>query len=215
MEDPQEPRWLAAEEMESWLSLVSVLIRLPAALDGQLQRDAGISHFEYQVMAGLSMTPDRAMRMSDLAMISEGSLSRLSHVVNRLEKRGWVRRTPDPADGRYTLAVLTEEGWEKVVETAPGHVEAVRGFVFDPLTKAQIRQLRDIGQRITRAIDPGDTCLDRHPATTRPEPDPNPGPGRDPDPDPGRDLDLDPTPGRDPDSVRNGAPDPALDQEPS
>ncbi|MER6007639.1 MarR family winged helix-turn-helix transcriptional regulator [Nonomuraea angiospora] len=174
MEHPQEPRWLTAEEMESWLALVTVLIKLPAALDGQLLRDAGISHFEYQVLAGLSMTPERTMRMSDLAVISEGSLSRLSHVVNRLEKRGWVRRTPDPDDGRYTLAILTGEGWEKVVETAPGHVEAVRGFVFDPLTKAQIRQLREIGRRITHAIDPGDGCLDRHPATARPDPDPDP-----------------------------------------
>ncbi|MGV9385822.1 MarR family winged helix-turn-helix transcriptional regulator [Nonomuraea sp. NPDC003707] len=180
MEHPQEPRWLTAEEMESWLALVTVLIKLPAALDGQLLRDAGISHFEYQVLAGLSMTPERTMRMSDLAMISEGSLSRLSHVVNRLEKRGWVRRTPDPDDGRYTLAILTGEGWEKVVETAPGHVEAVRGLVFDPLTKAQIRQLREIGRRITHAIDPGDGCLDRHPATARPEPDPDPIPNREP-----------------------------------
>ncbi|MCC5574831.1 MarR family transcriptional regulator [Microtetraspora sp. AC03309] len=159
MDTPREPRWLTEEEMQTWLALVSVLIRLPAALDGQLQRDAGISHFEYQVLAGLSMSPERTMRMSELASFSDGSLSRLSHVVGRLEKRGWVRRTPDPADGRYTLAVLTEDGWDKVVATAPGHVEAVRGFVLDPLTKGQTRQLRDIGRRIMRAIDPDDTCL--------------------------------------------------------
>ncbi|MGW0806019.1 MarR family winged helix-turn-helix transcriptional regulator [Nonomuraea sp. NPDC002799] len=158
MSDPQEPRWLTEEEMESWLALASVLIRLSSALDGQLQRDAGISHFEYQVMAGLSMSPDQTMRMSDLAALSDGSLSRLSHVVKRLERRDWVRRTPDPADGRYTLAVLTEEGREKVVATAPGHVDAVRRFVFDPLTKTQTRQLRDIGRRITHAINPDDTC---------------------------------------------------------
>ncbi|MGN9846169.1 MarR family winged helix-turn-helix transcriptional regulator [Nonomuraea sp. H19] len=156
----QEPRWLTDEEMETWMALVSVLIRVPAALDRQLQRDAGISHFEYQVLAGLSMRPERSMRMSELASFSDGSLSRLSHVVGRLEKRGWVRRTPDPADGRYTLAGLTDEGWKKVVEAAPGHVQAVRTFVFDPLTKAQTRQLRDIGRRITRAIYPDDTCLD-------------------------------------------------------
>ncbi|MGP3960207.1 MarR family winged helix-turn-helix transcriptional regulator [Nonomuraea sp. 3N208] len=155
----QEPRWLSEEEMESWLVLVSVLIRLSAALDGQLQRDAGISHFEYQVLAMLSMSEEQSVRMSELAALSDGSLSRLSHVVKRLEKRGWVRRTPDPADGRYTLATLTVEGWKKVVETAPGHVEAVRRYVFDPITKAQVRQLRDIGRRISLAIDPDETCL--------------------------------------------------------
>jgi DNA-binding MarR family transcriptional regulator len=67
-----------------------------------------------------------------------------------------VRRTPDPADGRYTLATLTGQGKAKVAQAAPGHAQEVRRLVFDPLTKTQSRQLRDIGQRITRAIDPGD-----------------------------------------------------------
>ncbi|WP_061296636.1 MarR family winged helix-turn-helix transcriptional regulator [Herbidospora cretacea] len=153
-----QPRWLTDEEMEAWLALISMLIKLPQALDGQLQRDAGISHFEYQVLAGLSMSPDRTIRMSELAQLADGSLSRLSHVVSRLEKRGWVRRCADPGDGRYTLAVLTDDGWEKVVATAPGHVATVRASVIDPLTKAQIRQLRDIGRRITEAVDPGGAC---------------------------------------------------------
>ncbi|MER7891586.1 MarR family transcriptional regulator [Micromonospora sp. NPDC094482] len=158
METSREPRWLDAEERQTWLALVSVLIRLPAALDAQLQRDAGISHFEYQVLAGLSESPDRTLRMSELAVLAEGSLSRLSQVVGRLERRGWVRRTPDPTDGRYTLAVLTEQGWAKVIETAPGHVAEVRRLAVDPLTRAQQRQLREIGRRIGRAVDPDAPC---------------------------------------------------------
>ena len=154
-----EPRWLDDDEKQTWLALASVLIRLPAALDAQLQRDAGISHFEYQVLAGLSMSPERTLRMSDLASFADGSLSRLSQVVGRMEKRGWIRRVPDPADGRYTLAVLTDAGWDKTVAAAPGHVETVRGYVFDPLTKAQQRQLREIGRRIVRAVDPTG-CMD-------------------------------------------------------
>jgi len=98
-------------------------------------------------------------------VLAEGSLARLSQAVGRLEKRGWVRRMPDPDDGRYTLAVLTDDGWDKVVATAPGHVEEVRRLVFDPLTRAQHRQLREIGQRIMRAIDPDAACLEsREPA---------------------------------------------------
>jgi len=163
MTTPQEPRWLDAEERQAWLALASLLIRLPSALDAQLERDAGISHFEYMVLAGLSEAPGRTLRMSVLAMLAQGSLPRLSQVVSRLEKRGWVRRAPDPSDGRYTLAILTDEGCSKVAMTAPGHVEAVRRLVFDPLTKAQSRQLRDIGRRIMRAIDPGDPCLSDQP----------------------------------------------------
>jgi DNA-binding MarR family transcriptional regulator len=150
--DTEEPRWLDTEEQESWLALANVLVRLPMALDGQLQRDADISHFEYQVLAGLSDAPERTLRMSELAVFSGGSLSRLSHVVKRLEKRGWVTRSPDPANGRCTLATLTEAGWNKLVAAAPGHVEEVRRLVFDPLTKAQQKQLRDIGRRVRRAI---------------------------------------------------------------
>jgi len=153
--DTDEPRWLAAEDQETWLALASVIMRLPAALDAQLRHDAGISHFEYQVLSMLSMSPGHTLRMSELAAVAEGSLPRLSQVVSRHEKRGWVRRTPDPADGRYTLAVLTEAGWEKVVASAPGHVAEVRRLVFDPLTQAQARQLRETSSRIMRAVDPG------------------------------------------------------------
>ncbi|GAA2981338.1 MarR family winged helix-turn-helix transcriptional regulator [Actinokineospora diospyrosa] len=150
----EEPPWLDEGEWRAWVAFASVLVRLPAVLDARLQRDAGVSHFEYAAMAALSEAPERTLRMSDLASAADGSLSRLSQVVGRLEKRGWVRRTPDPADGRYTLAVLTDDGWDKVVEAAPGHVRAVREFVFDPLSKAQVRQLTGIGGRIMRAIDP-------------------------------------------------------------
>ncbi|MET9612219.1 MarR family winged helix-turn-helix transcriptional regulator [Kitasatospora indigofera] len=150
----EEPSWLDVEEQETWLAMASVLVRFPAALDAQLQRDAGISHFEYQVLAGLSMTEGRTLRMSDLAEFAASSLSRLSHTAKRLEAKGWLTRTPDPSDGRYTLAVLTDAGWDKVAATAPGHVAEVRRLLIDPLTKAQYKQLREIGRRVNGAIGP-------------------------------------------------------------
>src|SRR3954465_7599557 len=104
-----EPRWLDADEQETWMALAAVLMRLPGALDAQLQRDAGLTHFEYLVLSGLSMAPGRTMRMSALAAAAAAPPPRLSQVVTRLEKRGWVRRAPDPTDGRYTLAILTED----------------------------------------------------------------------------------------------------------
>ena len=166
MDAPQEPRWLDAEESQAWRALARTLVRLPAALDAQLRRDAGISHFEYGVLALLSEAPGRTLRMSEIAMGAGSSLPRLSQVVARLEQRGWVRRTPDPADGRYTLATLTGQGRAKVTQAAPGHVQEVRRLVFDPLTKAQSRQLREIGRRITRAIDPDDHHPDGGPRPT-------------------------------------------------
>jgi DNA-binding MarR family transcriptional regulator len=136
-----EPRWLTDEEQQAWRPFAALLFRLPAALDAQLQRDAQITHFEYMVLISLSEAPDRSLRMSDLAAMASGSLSRLSHVVSRLERRGWVRREPCPGDGRFINAVLTDEGWEKVVATAPGHVEAVQKLVVDALTPEEFRAL--------------------------------------------------------------------------
>jgi DNA-binding MarR family transcriptional regulator len=162
------PRWLDDGERQTWLALVAVMIRLPGALDAQLQRDAGISHFEYQVLAVLSEAPQRTMRMSALAQLTEGSLPRLSQVAARLERRGWLRRRPDPADGRYTLAALTEEGWTKVVATAPGHVATVRRLVLDPLTGSQAQELCEISRRVLRAIDPDDPGLDNQIALSPP-----------------------------------------------
>lgn len=150
-----DPLWLTEDERQAWIALAGTLIRVPAALDSQLQRDADLSYFEYLVLSWLSMAPDRTARMSDLAAMVNGSLSRLSHVARRLEGQGWLTRRPDSADGRYTLASLTADGWTKVVAAAPGHVAAVRRIVFDPLTAAQVRQLREIGTRIQKATGGG------------------------------------------------------------
>ncbi|MDV7135953.1 MarR family winged helix-turn-helix transcriptional regulator [Williamsia muralis] len=141
-------RWLDEQEMEAWLQVAVLLSRLPHALDAQLLRDAQLTHFEYEVLAALSEAPERTLRMSALAELANGSLSRLSHVVKRLEQREWVYRSACPEDGRFTNAVLTDAGWEKVVQTAPGYAENVRRLVIDPLTRAQLRQLAAIGRRI-------------------------------------------------------------------
>ncbi len=143
--------WLTAEQQLAWRPFVALLFRLPAALDAQLQRDAGISHFEYMVLSSLSDAPRRTLRMSELAAMASGSLSRLSHVVSRLEAKGWVRREPCPGDGRFINAVLTEEGWRKVVATAPGHVAAVRQFLLDNLTDQEMRQLGAISTEVLTA----------------------------------------------------------------
>ena len=150
--DEAEPRWLDHTEMDAWLPLARLMIQLPAALDAQLRRDAGISHFQYAVLARLSDAPDCTLRMSTLADFTNGSLSRLSHVVARLESQGWVTRRPSPEDGRYTEATLTKKGYAKVVASAPGHVEAVRRLVVDPLTRTQLRQLSAITARLADAL---------------------------------------------------------------
>src|SRR3954467_64922 len=139
-----QPRWLSDDQQQTWRQFVEVLVKVPAALETQLQRDAGLTHMGYVVLLTLSEEPGRRMPMSYLARSVSSSLSRLSHVVARLEEQGWVRRERDPEDGRVQIAVLTDEGYLKVVESAPGHAEAVQQLVFDRLTATQVRQLAKV-----------------------------------------------------------------------
>jgi DNA-binding MarR family transcriptional regulator len=145
-------RWLTADEEAAWRAVASVLVRLPWALECQLQRDAGLSFIEYHALAMLSETPEHTRRMSDLAAVTNASLSRLSHLVRRLEDRGLVRREADPTDGRYTNAVLTKAGHKHLVASAPAHVATVRQLVIDPFTKADLRQLHKAAERILRGV---------------------------------------------------------------
>lgn len=148
-----EPRWLNAEEQQDWYAFAYLMTLLPAALEAQMQRDASIPQFDYMVLSALSTAPARTLRMSTLAHYTGSTLSRLSNVAGRLEKRGWVERHPDPDDGRTTLATLTDAGMVTVEQAAPGHVAEVRRLIFDPLTHTQQRQLRAISHRILGALD--------------------------------------------------------------
>ena len=148
------PRWLGADERAAWLGLVRLMTKLPTALDAQLQRDAGVSFFEYSVLAMLSEQPDRTLRMSHLATLTTASLSRLSHVAKRLEAHGLMRRALDPEDGRCTNAILTDAGMDLITRTAPAHVAEVRALVIDAVTPALLRQLSLAHEAILSRLDP-------------------------------------------------------------
>ncbi|MDQ0678954.1 DNA-binding MarR family transcriptional regulator [Arthrobacter pascens] len=152
MTDDRSPAVLAGEDLKAWAGLATVLEWLPPALDTPLVQDFDLTHFEYGILFALADAPNRSLRMSDLAGFANSSLSRLSRAVSRLQKRGWVQRLQDPADGRSMRATLTATGIELLGEATPVHADTVRRLVLDPLTAAQLRQLRDITSRIQQAI---------------------------------------------------------------
>src|SRR6202451_2982100 len=149
----QPVRWLTAAEVDSWLSVVRLMTWLPWSIDQQPRRDSNLGMVEYQGMARLSQSPERAMRMRSLPVLASASLSRLSHLVKRVEERGLVRREPDPADGRFTNAILTDYGFATLAEAAPGHVAHVRSLVIDVLSPEQLRRLGLAADRIMSRID--------------------------------------------------------------
>ncbi|MER5749584.1 MarR family transcriptional regulator [Streptomyces sp. NPDC002088] len=145
-------RWLTSEEQRAWRAYMAAKHLMEDAIDRQLQRDAGMPHLYYAILANLSEAPERRLRMTDLAERSKITRSRLTYAVTRLEKDGLVRREGCPSDKRGNLAVLTDAGMATLERTAPGHVETVRASLFDHLTPEQVGQLEEIFTGITRAL---------------------------------------------------------------
>ena len=147
-------RWLSEDEMRAWLKLTGVMLKLAPTLDSQLQRDSDLTHFDYLCLAMLSESDDnRTLTMSALAQRTNASLSRLSHVVTKLEKRGFVCREPSPVSRRVTLVRLDDDGWDVLVKAAPGHVETVRSLVFDDLDPQDVAALERVAGHIVGRIE--------------------------------------------------------------
>jgi DNA-binding MarR family transcriptional regulator len=151
--DENADLWLAPGELASWMSVIRLITRLPWAIDTRLQHDSDLSMIEYMTLAMLSEAPDRTLRMSELADRTSSSLSRLSHLAKRLEARGFVRREPDSADGRFTNAILLQAGLAELESAAPAHVAYVRHLVVDNLSPERLRRLGQDAERILQRID--------------------------------------------------------------
>jgi DNA-binding MarR family transcriptional regulator len=149
-----EPRWLTDDERTAWLRTAAVLELLPGALDAQLTHDEDLTHFEYFVLASLSESPGRTLRITTLASLTNATLPRLSRVLTGLERKGLVERSRCREDKRATNVTLTGPGWAKVVKSAPGHVENVRSLVFDQLSPEQVEQLSGIAAALLTRLDP-------------------------------------------------------------
>ncbi|MFD9218689.1 MarR family winged helix-turn-helix transcriptional regulator [Streptomyces sp. NPDC060064] len=155
-----EPRWLTDDEQRVWRSYLHATTLFEDHLDRQLQRDAGMPHIYYGLLVQLSQAPRRRKRMTELAIDAKITRSRLSHAIARLEKNGWVRREDCPSDKRGQNAVLTDEGFQVLQRTAPGHVEAVRQAMFDRLTPEQVGQLGEIMRIMAEGLQPQDSGAD-------------------------------------------------------
>jgi len=132
-----EPKWLDARELAAWEGYLEVSTILNRRVEQQLKDDAGLSHPQYEVLARLSAAPGGELRMTELAGAALTSKSGLTYQVAQLEKTGLVRRRSCESDERGIIACLTEAGWRKLRESAPGHAALVRSLFLEGLTSKQ------------------------------------------------------------------------------
>ncbi|MCU1430381.1 MAG: transcriptional regulator, MarR family [Actinomycetia bacterium] len=161
--ETDEIPWLDESEQRVWRSLIGATGELMATLDAELQAAHGLSGADYEVLVNLSEAPDRRMRMTDLAIALHLSPSGLTRRLDVLARRGWVRRERCPSDRRGTFAVLTDDGYEQIVQAAPTHVRGVREHFINRLTP---RQLANLGAALSIVAPDGGrgvaACAEAH-----------------------------------------------------
>jgi len=163
-----QARWLQPEQQHAWRAFLQATQQLWDALDRELQHDAGMPMAYYQMLAMLSEAPNRTLRMSELADQTWSSRSRLSHAVDRLEEKGWVRRVTCPGDRRGAFAELTDDGFAVLQAAAHRHVESVQRHVFDRLRPDQVTALDEISRSIAASF------VTPHSPSTSPSTSPSP-----------------------------------------
>ena len=128
-------------EQRAWRAWIASSQLLLDRLSRDIHAQHGLTMADYEILVRLSESADHRVRMSDLADRTLASRSRLSHQIDRMEKRGFVLREPCTDDKRGQFAVLTETGWQTLVAAAPDHVESVRTHLVDVLSPAEFAAL--------------------------------------------------------------------------
>lgn len=146
-------RWLDAEEQQAWRKYIRAVRLVDEHLRKGLEQH-DLSHPEYEILVRLSEAPERALRMSTLAQEVVNSRSRLTHTVNRLERAGWVRRRPSSSDGRGVVCQMTEQGFAALDAAAATHVEGVRTYLLDPISREEFLGLGAAMAKVASAAEP-------------------------------------------------------------
>jgi len=151
-------QWLSDDEQQSWRAFIAVLSLLPDRLGRDLGADSGLSMADYEILVRLSDQPDRRIRMSDLADQTLSSRSRLSHQIDRMVKAGLVDRESCDTDRRGMFAVLTDHGYDTLVDSAPAHVTSVRNHLVDVLSVEEFAALGRISAKLRDHLEDGETA---------------------------------------------------------
>jgi DNA-binding MarR family transcriptional regulator len=69
-----------------------------------------------------------------------------------MAKAGLVERQECEQDGRGMFAVLTDHGWQTIVEAAPDHVESVRRHLLDRLTREEFEAFGSACLKVAEAL---------------------------------------------------------------
>lgn len=143
---------LDGREYQVWRAFHRMHDQLSLALNQHLQRDAGISEPDFQVLAALAEAPRQALRSRELREELQWEKSRLAHQIRRMEQRGLVVRDECLEDGRAATVRITDAGLTSVRAAAQAHAAMVRELFFDALTPAQLDAFDEAGAAVIERL---------------------------------------------------------------
>lgn len=127
-------------------------------LTGQLA-EHGLSLIEFEVLVRLARSPDRRLRMTELAGQVALTTSGITRVVDRLERDQLVCRQACPSDRRGSWAVLTRAGLDRLTAALPGHLTLIERHFTGRFQAGELAtvvdRLRDIRDDVHPAARPG------------------------------------------------------------
>jgi len=146
---------LGALQRMAWIRFAGVSAGIAAEITSRMLADTGLTQYEYLVFNHLNLSEGRAMPMSRLAVLLASSLSRLSHVVSRLEAADRVTRSRSADDRRVQIVTLTDTGHAAFRAAAPFYFTAVGELFFDRLDDDDLADLDRVMTKLLPGIDAG------------------------------------------------------------
>lgn len=147
-----QPRWLDQAEMAAWRAFLTTSHLLERRIEEHLKAAAGLTHPQYEILVRLAEAPGRRLRMTELAREVVVSKSALTYQVGGLEKAGLVERLTCPSDDRGVLARLTSAGADLLERVAPAHLEIVRDYLVDRLSRAELLAMTTAMRKTEEAL---------------------------------------------------------------
>jgi DNA-binding MarR family transcriptional regulator len=142
---------LSDVEQQAWRTFIESSWQLHTRLEEDLRDATGLSMNDYHVLVVLSETPERRLRMGELAGRLVFSPSRITYQINSMVKRGMVRKEACPEDGRGQEAVLTDEGMAALEAAAPLHLITVRDRFIDRLDADELAVIASVFDKVRKA----------------------------------------------------------------
>lgn len=157
---PLPPVWLkdagcSGADLAAWIAVLQASSALQARVESDMHRGAGVTPFEAHFLAVLKEAGGEPLAMSRAAHLVDSSLSRLSHVVRRLEARGWVERLPSPEDARVTLVRLMDEGRRRIDAAAGPHQALMEDVFVTALDAADRQEAARLSLKLLGVLRPG------------------------------------------------------------